>query len=435
MGKNLDINNMKFETQSIHAGVEPDPVTGCVNTPIYQSAAYVFKSAEHASDLFNLKDNGYVYSRLTNPTVDALEKRIAVLEGGIGATCTSSGHSAQLLAYFSLLSSGEDYISSNRLYGGSVSQIKNTFPRAFGWNGILVNPDEPENFKKALTEKTKFIFLESLANPSGAVIDIEAVARIAESAGIPLLVDNTMATPYLCKPLEYGANIIIYSTTKFLSGHGNAMGGAVVDGGNFDWKKHKDKYPNIAKNEPVYHGMNFSDTFGDAALYVHNHAVGLRDLGMCQQPMNAWLTLMGMETLSLRVERHCANALTVAKFLEKHPAVSWVNYSGLESSPYKKLQEKYMPKGAGSLFCFGLKGGHEAGIKFVESVKLISHLANLGDTRSLCIHPSSTTHSQLSEEMKKSAMAGPDVIRISIGIENVDDIIADIDQALKAYKA
>ncbi len=429
-----EITSTNIETLSIHGGTQPCETTGAVIPPIHQSSAYVFKDAQQAADLFSLDSAGYVYSRLTNPTVAVLEDRLAALEGGVGATCTSSGHAAQLLTYFTLMSSGEEMVSSNKLYGGSISQIKNTFPRAFGWKGVMVNPDDPENFKKALTEKTKFIFMESIANPGGVVTDIEAVARIAEDAGIPLVIDNTLATPFICKPFDFGADIVIYSTTKFISGHGHAMGGAIIDSGKFDWSKHKEKYPNIAISEPVYHGKNFLESFGEMAMTVHNHGVGLRDLGMCQQPMNAWLTLVGLETLPLRMERHCYNAQRVAEFLDSHDAVSWVNYAGLPNSPYKKLQEKYTPKGAGSLFSFGLKGGKEAGIKFVESVKVASHLANLGDTRTLVIHPSSTTHAQLSEEHQIEANAGPEIIRISVGIEHIDDIIADLDQALKAFK-
>ncbi len=422
------------ETKTVHAGVKPDPVTGTVNMPIHQVSSYVFDSAEHAAGLFDLSKPGYVYSRINNPTIAALESRIAKLEGGVGATCTPSGHAAQLLAFYTLLASGDEYIASNRLYGGSVSQIKSSFPVGFGWNGVMVQAEDVDAYKRALTEKTKFIFVESLANPSGVIVDIEALARIAEDAGIPLIVDNTMATPFLCKPLDWGANVVTYSTTKYMSGHGHAMGGAVVDGGNFDWGKHADKYPKLNGTDTCYKDTNFFKNFGNKAMYVHNHAVGLKDLGICQQPMNAWLTLVGMETLHLRMERHCENALKVAQFLEKHPAVSWVNYAALDNNKFKPMQEKYMPKGASSLFSFGLKEGYEAGIHFVEHVKLASHLANLGDTRTLVIHPASTTHSPLSDEHKIQANAGPDVIRISVGIEHIDDIIADLDQALQFKK-
>lgn len=425
-------SELHLDSKAIHAGVEPDPTTGTINMPIHQSAAFQFKDAQHGANLFSLKEMGYSYSRLTNPTVDALQKRLAALEGGVGATCTSSGHAAQLMLFYTLLNEGEEYVASKKLYGGSISQIKNTFPRSFGWKGHMVDPDNPGNFRDAITPKTKFIFIESLANPSGTVVDIQAVAKIANEAGIPLIVDNTMASPYLCRPFEHGAHIVTYSTTKFISGHGHAMGGAVIDSGTFDWSKHADKYPNLAKGDPAYNGLNFAESFGEMALVLHNHAVGLRDLGMCQQPMNAWLTLIGLETLHLRMPRHCENALKVAQFLEGHKAVKHVNYSGLDSSPYKKLQEKYMPLGAGSVFSFALKGGFDAGRKFAETVKLASHLANLGDTRTLVIHPSSTTHSQLTEEHQVLAGAGPDVIRISVGLEHIDDIIADLDQALNA---
>lgn len=428
-----EAENLHIETKAIHAGTPPCPVTGAVVQPLHQVASYVFDSAEHAAGLFDLSKPGYVYSRINNPTVSALEKRLAALDGGVGATCTPSGHAAQLLAFYTLLSSGDQYIASNRLYGGSVSQIKSSFPAGFGWNGVMVQAEDIDAYKKALTEETKFIFLEVLANPSGVIVDLEAVARIAEDAGIPLIVDNTMPTPYLCKPLDFGANIVTYSTTKYISGHGTAMGGAVIDGGNFDWGKYADKYPKLTGQDTCYKDTNFFETFGNKAMFVHNHAVGLKDLGICQQPMNAWLTLTGLETLHLRMERHCENALKVAQYLEQHEAVEWVSYAALENSPYKKLQEKYMPKGASSLFSFGLKGGYDAGVYFVEHVKLAKHLANLGDTRTLVIHPASTTHSPLSEEHKIKANAGPEVIRISVGIEHIDDIIADLDQAL-SYK-
>jgi O-acetylhomoserine (thiol)-lyase len=388
----------------------------------------VFDDVDHAASLFNLQTYGYIYSRLTNPTVSVLEERLASLEGGRGAICTASGHAAQLLAFFSIMEPGASFLASNKLYGGSLTQFGRTFKK-FGWNAHFVDQTDPEDFKRALTEDCRAIFVESLANPGGIVTDLEAIARIAHDAGIILIVDNTMATPYLCRPFEWGADVIVHSTTKFLGGHGNSMGGAVIDSGRFDWSK-SDKYKTLTEPEPAYHGLRFQETFGDLALTVHGHAVGLSDLGPTMAPMNAFLTIMGIETLPLRMARHVENAGKVANHLAKHPAVSWVSYAGLESSPYHALAQRYLPKGAGSVFTFGLKGGYAAGVKLVESVELFSHLANLGDTRSLIIHPASTTHRQLTEEQQIAAGAGPDVVRLSIGIETADDLIADLDQAL-----
>ena len=417
-----------FETLSIHAGAGPDPATGARALPIYQSTAYAFDDADHAAALFNLQTVGFIYSRLTNPTNAALETRLATLEGGRGCTVTASGHSAQVLALFPLMRPGDEVVASSRLYGGSLQQMRNTYPK-FGWKAHIVDADTPDNFKRALTDTTKAFFIESLANPGGVISDIETIARIADDAGIPLVVDNTMATPWLCKPIDYGATLIIHSTTKFLSGTGTSMGGAVVDSGKFDWAK-GGKFPSLAGPEPAYHGLNFFESFGDMAYTFHSHAVGLRDLGPTQAPMNAWLTMLGMETLGLRMERHCANAMKVAQWLEKHPSVAWVNYAGLPSNKYNALARKYLPKGAGSIFTFGVKGGYEVGMKVVDSVDLFSHLANIGDAKSLIIHPASTTHRQLSDEQRVAAGAGPDVIRLSIGIETVDDISADLEQAL-----
>jgi len=420
-----------FETRAIHAGAAPDPATGARATPIYQTTSFVFDDVDHAASLFNLQQVGFIYSRLTNPTVSVLEEKIANLEGGKGATATSSGHAAQMLALFPLMRPGDEFVASKKLYGGSLNQFANSFPRAFGWNAVFVDPTDPEDFRRAVTEKTKAIFIESLANPGGVVCDIEAIARVADDAGVPLIVDNTMATPWLCRPIEWGATLVVHSTTKFLGGHGNSIGGVVVDSGRFDWSK-GGKYPALTEPEPGYHGLKFFETFGDLAFTIHGHAVGLRDLGPNQQPMNAFLTLTGIETLALRMERHCANALKVAEYLSGHPEVAWVEYAGLPSSAYNALARKYLPKGAGAVFTFGLKGGYDAGVALVENVKLFSHLANIGDTRSLIIHPASTTHRQLSPEGLKAAGAGPDVVRLSVGIESVDDIVADLDQALKA---
>ena len=417
-----------FETLAVHAGASPDPVTGARMTPIFQTTSYVFDDVDHAASLFNLQAPGFIYSRLTNPTVAVLEERMATLEGGRGATATSSGHAAQILALFPLMGPGDDFIASNKLYGGSINQFGNAI-RKFGWNVTFVDPDEPENFRKAIGPKTKAIFLENLANPGGVVVDIEAVAAIAHKAGMPLIVDNTLATPYLCRPIEFGADLVVHSTTKFLSGNGTALGGVVVDSGKFNWMQN-DRFPSLSQPEPGYHGLTFAESFGDLAFTIYSHAVTLRDLGASQSPFNAWLTLLGIETLPLRVERQVANALAVAQWLEKHPAVSWVSHAGLESSPYRGLAQKYLPKGAGAVFTFGLKGGFEAGVKLVEGVEIISHLANIGDTRSLILHPASTTHRQLTDEQLIAAGAGPDVVRLSIGIESVEDVIADLEQAL-----
>jgi O-acetylhomoserine (thiol)-lyase len=417
-----------FETRAVHAGAAPDPTTGARSTPIYQTTAYVFDDVDHAASLFNLQTYGYIYSRLTNPTVSVLEERVASLENGRGATAVASGHAAQILAFFAFMQPGDEFVASNKLYGGSITQFGKSFKK-FGWNVHFVDPDDPENFRRALTPKCKAVFAESLANPGGVIVDLEPVARIAHEAGVPLIVDNTMASPYLCRPIEWGADLVIHSTTKFLSGHGNAMGGVVVDSGKFDWGQN-DKFGGLTQPEPAYHGLRFHETFGDLGFTVWGHAIGLRDLGATMAPMNAYLTITGIETLHLRMERHCANAQKVAEFLESHPAVSWVSYAGLESSRYHALAKKYLPKGAGSVFTFGVRGGYEAGVKIVESVDLFSHLANIGDTRSLIIHPASTTHRQLSEEQQVAAGAGPDVVRLSIGIETADDLIADLDQAL-----
>ncbi|MDR3515427.1 MAG: O-acetylhomoserine aminocarboxypropyltransferase [Azospirillaceae bacterium] len=426
-----DNPQLGFETRAVHAGTAPDASTGARATPIYQTSSYVFESAEEAASLFALKKAGYIYSRLTNPTVAALEARLADLEGGRGATATASGHAAQLLALLPLLAPGDTVIASRKLYGGSINQLGHTFPRAFGWNSVFVDSDDPENFRRAVTPKTKAIFIESLANPGGVVSDVEAIARIADDVGVPLIVDNTLATPYLQRPIEYGATIVVHSTTKFLGGHGNSLGGIVIDSGRFDWSR-DGRYPALTEPEPGYHGLRFVETFGDLAYTVYGHAVGLRDLGPCQAPLNAFLTLTGIETLPLRLERHSANALKVAQFLEAHPDVSWVQYAGLPSSSYHTLAQKYLPRGAGAVFTFGVRGGYRQGLRVVESVKIFSHLANVGDTRSLIIHPASTTHSQLSPEELLLAGAGPDVVRLSVGIENVDDLIADLDQALRA---
>ena len=418
-----------FETRAIHAGARPDPVTGARNVPIYQTTSYVFEDAEHAASLFNLATFGFIYSRITNPTVAVLEERIASLEGGRAAVAAASGHAAQFLAFFTLLEPGDDFLASRNLYGGSITQFSHSFPR-LGWKGQLVDPD-PESFRRALGPRTKAIFVESLANPGGVVVDIEAVAAVAHEAGIPLIVDNTLATPFLCRPFEWGADLVVHSTTKFLSGHGTSMGGALVESGKFDWAR-SGKFPSLTRPEPAYHGLNFHETFGDFGFTMKARAVALRDFGPAMAPMNAFLTLTGIETLPLRMERHVDNALRVARFLEGHPRVAWVSYAGLESSPWRALARKYLPRGAGSVFTFGVKGGYGAGVKLVEACELFSHLANVGDTRSLVIHPASTTHRQLTDEQRAAAGAGPDVVRLSVGLESAEDLIRDLDRALAA---
>jgi O-acetylhomoserine (thiol)-lyase len=422
-----------FDTLSIHAGASPDPTTGARSTPIYQTTAYVFDDVEHAASLFNLQTYGFIYSRLTNPTVSVLEERCASLENARGAICTASGHAAQMLLFFAFMRPGDTFLAGNKLYGGSITQFTRTFKK-FDWDCTLVEPEDPENFRKALTPNCKAIFVESLANPGGVIVDLEAVSEIAKEAGIPLIVDNTLATPYLCQPIEWGADLIVHSTTKFLSGHGNAMGGVVVDSGKFDWGQN-DKFGGLTEPEPAYHGLRFFETFGDLALTAQGHAVGLRDLGATMAPMNAFLTITGIETLSLRMERHVANAQKVAEYLEGHPDVAWVSFAGLKSSPFHDLARKYLRQGGGSVFTFGVKGGYEMGTRVVESCDLWSHLANVGDTRSLILHPASTTHRQLTEEQQIATGAGPDVIRLSVGLETADDLIRDLDEAMaKAAK-
>jgi O-acetylhomoserine (thiol)-lyase len=419
-----------FETRAIHAGAAPDPATGARSTPIYQTTAYVFDDVDHAASLFNLHNFGYIYSRLTNPTVAVMEERIASLEGGRAAVAGASGHAAQFLTFFTLMEPGDEFVASRNLYGGSLTQFGLTFKK-LGWTCHFVDPTEPENFRKALTEKCKAIFVENLANPGGVVVDIERVAAIAHEAGLPLIVDNTLATPYLCRPIEHGADIVVHSTTKFLSGHGNALGGAVVESGRFDWSQ-GGRFPSLTDPEPAYHGLRFFENFGDFAFTMKARAVALRDFGPSLAPMNAFLTITGIETLHVRMERHVENAQKVAEFLSVHPKVAWVSYASLKDSPFFKLAQKYLPKGAGAVFTFGVKGGYEAGVKLVESVRLFSHLANIGDTRSLILHPASTTHRQLTDKQRAAAGAGDDVIRLSIGLETAEDLICDLDQALEA---
>lgn len=418
-----------FDTLSVHAGTRPDPATGACITPIYQTASYVFESADQAADRFALKDPGFIYSRLGNPTNAALEAKIAALEGGSAAVAVASGHAAQLTAMFALLRPGDEFVAARQLYGGSINQFSHTFAQ-FDWHVKWADSDKPDSFRSQITGKTKALYVESFANPAGAVTDLEPIAKIAHDAGVPLIVDNTMATPYLVRPLEWGADIVLYSGTKFLGGHGNSLAGLIVDGGKFDWDN--GKFPILAEPNPSYHDMNFFKSFGACAFAVACRGLGLRDLGPALSPFNAFMILTGMETLPLRMQRHCDNALAVAKWLQSNPRVSWVNYAGLPDNSSFARQQKYAPKGAGAVYTFGVKGGFEAGKKLVNSVKLLSHLANIGDTRSLVIHPASTTHSQLTLDEQIKAGAGPDVIRLSVGIEDTADIIADLDQALQA---
>lgn len=418
-----------FNTLSVHAGAQPDPATGARATPIYQTTAFVFEDADHAAALFNLQVFGNIYSRIMNPTNAVLEERVAALEGGRAGLAVSSGHAAQLIALHTLMSPGDNIVAARQLYGGSVNQFSQGFAK-FNWHVNWADTREPQSFKKALTPNTKAIFIESIANPGGIISDIEAIAAVAHAAGIPLIVDNTLASPYLIRPIEWGADIVLHSATKFLDGHGNSMAGVIVDSGKFNWGS--GKYPTLSEPCPSYHGMRLWETFGDMAFAIACRVLGLRDLGPALSPMNAFLVLTGIETLPLRMQRHCDNALAVAQWLKKHAKISWVNYAGLEDDPCYGLHRTYCPKGAGSVFTFGVKGGYEAGVKIVNSVRLISHLANVGDTRSLIIHPASTTHRQLSDEQRSAAGAGNEVMRVSIGIESVEDIIADLDQALAA---
>jgi O-acetylhomoserine (thiol)-lyase len=418
-----------FATLAIHAGAQPDPTTGARATPIYQTTSFVFNDAEHAASLFGLQAFGNIYSRIGNPTNAVLEERVAALEGGTAALAVASGHAAQVIVFQALLQPGDEFIAARKLYGGSINQFNHAF-KSFGWKVVWADGDDIESFERAVSPKTKAIFIESIANPGGTITDIEAVAAVARKAGVPLIVDNTLASPYLCKPIDHGADIVVHSLTKFLGGHGNSIGGIIVDAGTFDWSR-DNKYPMLSEPRPEYHGIRLQETFGNFAFAIACRVLGLRDLGPALSPFNAFLILTGIETLGLRVQRHSDNAKAVAEWLSKHPAVAWVSYAGLPGDKYNQLARKYTPKGAGAVFTFGLKGGFEAGKALVSGVQLFSHLANVGDTRSLIIHPASTTHSQLDDAQKTSAGAGPDVVRISVGIEDKEDIIADLEQALK----
>jgi O-acetylhomoserine (thiol)-lyase len=423
-----DTASYGFDTLQIHAGARPDPATGARQTPIYQTTAYVFRDADHAAALFNLQEVGYIYSRLTNPTVAVLQERIATLEGGAGAVCCSSGHAAQIMALFPLMGPGLNIVASTRLYGGTITQFTQTI-RRFGWSARFVDFDDEDAIRAAIDGDTRAIFCESIANPGGYVTDLPAIARIADAAGIPLIVDNTSATPYLIRPIEHGATLVVHSTTKYLTGNGTVTGGAIVDSGKFDWSA-SGKFPSLSAPEPAYHGLKFHETFGGLAFTFHSIAIGLRDLGMTMNPQGAHYTLMGIETLSLRMQRHVENAVKVATWLENDPRVDFVTYAGLPSSPHADRVRRLLPRGAGALFTVGLKGGYDACVKLVDGVQIFSHVANLGDTRSLIIHSASTTHRQLSPEQQKASGAAPNVVRLSIGTEDADDLIADLDQAL-----
>ncbi len=422
--------NPGFNTLAVHAGAQPDPATGARVTPIYQTASYVFDNVEHAASLFNLETFGNIYTRIMNPTQAVLEGRVAALEGGTAALAAASGHAAQLLAFHVLLEPGDEFIASRQLYGGSINQFNHAFKK-FGWTVVWADGNDPASFEAAITPRTKLIFIESIANPGGIVIDVPAIAAVAKKAGLPLIVDNTLATPYLFRPKEHGADIVVHSLTKFMGGHGNSLGGIIVDCGTFDWIG-SGRYPMLTQPNPSYNGMVLAETFGNFAFAIAARVLSLRDLGPAISPFNAFLIINGLETLPLRMARHCENALAVAGWLEKHEKVAWVNYAGLPGNRYRALAERLVPKGAGAVFTFGLKGGYDAGVKLVSGVKLFSHLANIGDTRSLIIHPASTTHAQLTAEQRAAAGAGGDVVRLSVGIEDSADIIADLEQALAA---
>ncbi len=419
----------KFATLAIHAGAAPDPATGARATPIYQTTSFVFQDADHAAQLFGLQAFGNIYTRITNPTQAVLEGRIAALEGGTAALAVASGHAAQFLTFHTLLEPGDEFIAGRQLYGGSINQFNHSFKK-FDWNVVWADSLDPASFEKAITPKTRAIYIESIANPGGVVVDIEAISRIAKKAGVPLIVDNTLATPYLCCPKDFGADIVVHSLTKFIGGHGNSIGGVLVDCGTFDWVGAKHRYKTLVEPNASYNGMVLGEVFGNMAFAIAARVMGLRDLGPAISPFNAFMLITGSETLPLRMQRHSDNALAVAKYLQGHAKVSWVNYAGLPGDASYERHKKICPKGAGAVFTFGLKGGYDAGMKLASSLKLFSLLANIGDTRSLVIHPASTTHRQLTDEQRAAAGAGPDVVRLSVGIEDVDDIIADLAQAL-----
>ena len=419
-----------FSTLAIHAGATPDPATGARATPIYQTTSFVFDDVDHAASLFGLQAFGNIYSRIGNPTCAVLEERVSALEGGTAGLAVASGHAAEFLTMHALMQPGDEFIAARKLYGGSINQFNHSY-KNFGWNVVWADSDEPASFEAAVTERTKAIFVESIANPGGVIVDLAAIADIAKRHRIPFIVDNTMATPYLIRPFEHGADIIVHSATKFLGGHGNSIGGVIVDGGSFNWMG-DERYPMLSKPRPEYGGMVLGETFGNFAFAIATRVLGLRDMGPALSPFNAFMILTGIETLPLRMQRHCDSTLTVAQHLAGHEAVAWVGYPGLPGDKYHELARRYTPKGAGAVFTFGLKGGYDAGVRLVSNLKLFSHLANIGDTRSLIIHPASTTHRQLTDAQRTQAGAGPEVVRLSIGLEDTADLIADLDQALAA---
>lgn len=431
MTDGTDPSAPKFATLAVHSGSAPDPATGARVTPIYQTTSYVFNDADHAASLFGLETFGNIYTRIMNPTQAALEERVAALEGGTAALAVASGHAAQFLVFHTLLEPGDEFVAATQLYGGSVNQFNHSFKK-FDWRVSWADATNPDTIAAAVTEKTRAIFVESIANPGGLVIDLPKIAAVAKSAGVPLIVDNTLATPYLCQPKQHGADIIVHSMTKFLGGHGNSIGGVIVDCGTFDWLGAKHRYKTLVEPNQSYGGMKLAETFGNFAFAIACRVMGLRDIGPAISPMNAFLILTGTETLPLRMAKQTENALTVAEWLEKRSDVTWVSYAGLPSSANHDLQQRICPKGAGAVFTFGLAGGYDAGVKLVSNLQLFSHLANIGDVRSLIIHPASTTHRQLTDEQRIKAGAGPDVVRLSIGIEDVADLIADLEQGLAA---
>lgn len=423
--------NLRFDSLAVHGGQEPDPTTGSRAVPIYQTTAYNFRDSDHAANLFGLKEPGNIYSRIMNPTTDVFEKRIAALEGGVGALAFASGHAAISAAIFNIAEAGDEIVSSSTLYGGTYNMFSYTLPR-LGINVKIVDASDPENFRKAITPKTKALYAEIIGNPKVDILDIEKVAQIAHENGIPLIVDSTFATPYLCRPIDFGADIVIHSATKFIGGHGTSMGGVVIDGGKFDWGN--GKFPLLSEPDPSYHDLRYSEALGNAAYIARLRVQVLRDLGACLSPFNSFQFIQGLETLHLRMQRHVDNTKKVAEFLAQHEQVSWVSYPGLNTHQDYKLAKKYLPKGPGSILTFGIKGGLEAGRKFINSLKLFSLLANVGDAKSLVIHPASTTHSQLTPEQLISAGVPEDMVRLSLGIEDAQDVIDDLEQALTAAK-
>jgi len=418
-----------FNTRAVHAGYAPDPTTHSRAVPIYQSTSFTFEDTDHAAALFGLQQFGNIYTRIMNPTTAVLEERVASLEAGVAGLGLSSGQAAQFLALTTICSPGDQIVSASTLYGGTFTQFDVTM-RRLGYDFVFVEPDDPENFRKAITPKTKALYGETIGNPRSNVLDIEAIAKVAHDHGLPFIVDNTFASPYVTRPIEHGADIVVHSLTKFMGGHGTSIGGMIVDSGKFPWNN--GNFPAFTSPSPAYHGLNFWETFGAISFIIKARVEGLRDIGPCVSPFNSFLFLQGIETLSLRMERHLSNTLAVATFLEGHPQVSWVKYASLPSSPYYQLARKYTPRGAGAVFSFGLKSGFDGGKKFIDNLKIFSHLANVGDVRSLVIHPASTTHQQLGSEEQLAAGITPDLVRLSVGLEDLDDIIWDLDQALKA---